>query len=286
MRPVVVTVGPLAAASANAVSLSQTPIAGTLLLNGTPTSGTNTNAFVGTASITGNVMTVTATSTGAMSAFQKLRGQGVLANTNVIGPGLVANTWTVYPPQTVSSTTIYGNALVTLDCPRQVLFTFSGNETGHNFVISGTDGSGDLASETIVGTTAGTVASVLSYATVNQIVISANATAALTVGTNTVADSGWVRLDEWANPSISLACVVSGTVNYTVQQSLDDPNSPTNPVTAAAMTWQNFPDLVVVAATATAQSTYTLLPVWMRVLLNSGSGTVTTTVTQTGVVPY
>lgn len=215
MRPIVFTVGPLAAASANNIALSQTPTAGALTLNG--------------------------------------------------------------------STVVNGVAV--LDNPRQVLFTFAANETGHNFVVSGTNGYGDLVSETVAGTTAGTVATVLSYKTVTSITISANATGALTVGTNGVADSAWIRLDDWALPSTQVQCTVTGTVNYTIQQSQDDPNSPTNPVTPANMTWLNCTDLNLVANTITAQSAYFYTPLFVRLLLNSGSGSVVTTVSQSGVNP-
>ena len=49
--------------------------------------------------------------------------------------------------------------------------------------------------------------------------------------------SGLVRFDDWAPGTVSLQVKVTGTVNYTVQTSMDDPNSPTNPVELASMTW-------------------------------------------------
>ena len=211
MRPITVTVGPLAAASANNISLSQTPAgAGALLLNGS------------TAGV--------------------------------------------------------------LDTQRQVLFTFAANETGHNFVVTGTNNNGDTQSETVAGTTAGTKATILSYKTVTSITISAAATGALTVGTNGVADSPWVRLDPWANSYISIQCTASGTVNYTLQQTLDDPNSPTDPVLPSAVTWVNSNDSAAVAATGTIQTNYGFTPIFAKVVLNSGSGSVKTTFVQTGVV--
>lgn len=210
MRPIRVSVGPLTAASANNISLSQTPSAGALLLNGS------------TAGV--------------------------------------------------------------LDHARQVLFTFAADESGHNFVITGTDINGSVISETVAGTTAGTVATVLSYLTVTRITISADATGALTVGTNGVSSSMWVRFDDWAPSEIAIQCTVSGTVNYTVQQTLDDPNSPNYTLLPAAMTWVNHPDTNLVAATATAQGNYAYMPVFARVVLNSGSGTVTATFLQSAAV--
>lgn len=215
MRPITVTVGPLVAASANNIALSQTPLtAGALTLNGSTATG----------------------------------------------------------------------GVATLDVPRQVLFTFAANETGHNFIVTGTSGTNDVISETVAGTTAGTKATVLSYKTVTSITISAAATGALTVGTNGVADSPWVRLDPWSNSYVSIQCTASGTVNYTVQQTLDDPNSPTNPVLPSAMTWVNSNDTAAVGATGSIQTNYGFTPTWARVLLNSGTGTVVSTFAQTGVV--
>lgn len=212
MNRIVTTAGPLAAAAANNIALSQTPSAGALTLNGTLVTG----------------------------------------------------------------------GVAVLDNPRRVLFTFAANETGHNFVVTGTNVSGDVISETVAGTTAGTVATVLSYKTVTSITISANATGALTVGTNGVGESAWVRMDMWALPTIGVQCTVSGTVNYTVQQTFDDPNSPVSPVTPASMTWANCPDLALVAVAVTAQSYYSSIPTFIRVVINSGTGTVTMTLGQAG----
>lgn len=210
MRPVTVTVGPLASASANAIATSQTPTAGALTLNG--------------------------------------------------------------------ATVVSGVAV--LDVARRVLITTTGNETGKTFVITGTNASGNAISESVAGVNNSTVASVLDYKTVTSITISSNAANALTVGTNTVAGSPWVRFDDWAPSPISIQCNVSGTVNYTVQQTLDDPNSPTNPVAAASMTWLPYPDSSLAAATATAQGNYGYMPVFARIVLNSGSGSVTGTFIQ------
>lgn len=217
MQPIVVSVGPLASASANNIAHTQTPLAaGALTLNG--------------ALVTGGV--------------------------------------------------------AILDTPRQVLITPAGNETGHNFTITGTDWAGSPISEVLAGTNATAMASVLSYATVTSITISAAATGALTAGTNGVASSPWVRFDGFALPSVAKQCVASGTVNFTVQVSMDDPNSAGSPVNPNAMTWVNDPDTSFVAATATALGNWNFAPIWARVVLNSGTGSVTTTFQQTGSVTY
>jgi len=214
MRPITVTVGPLAAAAANNIALSQTPTAA-LTLNGSL----------------------------------------------VVG------------------------GVAVMDKPRRVLITTTGNESAKTFTIVGTSWSGASISEVMTGPNISTGQSVLDYATVTSITISATAAAALTVGTNGVASSPWVNLDPWALPQVGIQCTASGTVNYTVQISYDDPNSPTNAVTPANMTWLSSLDAAVVGATATQQSNFAYQPLWTRVLLNSGTGSVVATFNQSGVVP-
>lgn len=107
----------------------------------------------------------------------------------------------------------------------------------------------------------------------------------VTVGPNAAGatSSQWVRFDNWAPGStVTIQVDVAGTVNYSVQSTLDDPNSPQSPVALANVTWFDSGDTAVVGATASAQSSFNVLPVFARVLLNSGNGTVKATFLQTG----
>lgn len=92
--------------------------------------------------------------------------------------------------------------------------------------------------------------------------------------------SSLVRFDDFAPSNISIQCTVTGTVNYTVQSSLDDPNDPFNPVAENAMTWVNSSDTGVVGATATKQSNFLFAPKFARIVLSSGSGSVVATFLQ------
>lgn len=213
MKPNRVTVGPLAAASANAICLSQTPSAGALTLNG--------------ASVAGGI--------------------------------------------------------AVLDVARRVLITCAGNESTRTFTLTGISRSGVTQSETIAGPNATTAQSVLDYKSVTSITISGNAAGAITVGTSTVASSGWIKFSAWSDAQVALQCVVSGTVNYTVQQTLDDPDNLADQVPVALMTWFSHPDSNLVAATTSAQSNYGYAPVFVRVVLNSGTGSVALTAVQQGV---
>jgi hypothetical protein len=112
-------------------------------------------------------------------------------------------------------------------------------------------------------------------------------TITVTVGPNAAGgtSSSFIRLDEYAFPQIALQVVVSGSVNYTVQQTLDDPNSPTDPVASGSMTWFDHADSNLVATTTSAQGNYAYPPTFTRVVINSGTGSVTFKVTQAANVP-
>ena len=77
-----------------------------------------------------------------------------------------------------------------------------------------------------------------------------------------------------------IQCDVTGTVNYTVQSTLDDPNDPFNPVTAENVVWVSSSDVAVVGANSTQQSNFLFTPKYAKILINSGSGTVTATFLQ------
>ena len=90
-----------------------------------------------------------------------------------------------------------------------------------------------------------------------------------------------VDFDEYATQGpISVQINVSGTVNYTLQQTLDNATSTGSPYTPATMVWVDSSDTNVVAATATKQSNYAYQPAFARVTLNSGTGTITATFIQ------
>lgn len=183
---------------------------------------------------------------------------------------------------TLNGTTVTGGVAV-LDHPRRVLITTT--DTTHTFTVTGTNASGMPQSESflIVG---GSTYTQLDYLTVTSITISGAATGAVTVGTNGIASTAWVRLDEWAQAQVGIQCDVSGTVNYTIQSTYDDPNSPTNPVVASSVTWINTNDSNGVNATGAIQTNYLFAPTFVRVLLNSGSGSVTMTAVQYNVANY
>lgn len=75
--------------------------------------------------------------------------------------------------------------------------------------------------------------------------------------------------------NIGFAVVVSGTVNYSVQVSYDDPSS-------GFTTW--FDDATVTSKTGNEDGSINFPITGLKVLVNSGTGSVTLSVVQAGIV--
>lgn len=217
--------------------------------------------------------------------------------TLTIGPLALASAANVMTATTVAAgpVTLTGSlvssGVATLDIARRLLFTSSGNDVGLFFTVAGTDGAGNTIGETLSAVSAATYRTVLDYKTVTGVQASGGSSGTVTIGTANsggVASFPWVRMDEWALPQIALQASVSGTVSYTVQSTLDDPNDVANPVAEANVVWVNSSDPNVVNATTTQQSNFAFAPKYVRLLLNSYTGvtaSVRMTVTQSGVTP-
>lgn len=319
MRPITVSVGGLAAANASIISASQSvPGAAAVVIDGTYSSGYSANNIATTTGNGANTTTVTlngSKSSGGIAYLSPAQGVVIVSSGNDSGAtitvtGLAADNLTAQSETITGSnasrtatTKIFGqvNSVVlsagsagTISVgtngtavnlqPRKIALTSSGVDTGVNFTITGTDVNGSVLSEVLAGASAGVATSVLVYKTVSSIKASGATAGTLTVGTSAVSTSPWVRLDEWAFNGIGIQCDASGTVNYTVQSTYDDPNSPTSPVGPSSVDWVSSSDTAAVGATGGIQTSFTYVPTYVRVLLNSGNGTVTTTIVQSGSV--
>lgn len=171
------------------------------------------------------------------------------------------------------------NGVAVLDTARQVLLTFAASEVGHNFTLFGTNASGTPISEVIAGTGIGTVASTLNYKTITRIAISAAATGAITVGTNTVGASDWRNLNLGVSPfNVGLAVVITGTVNFTVNYTYEDPGAPVGTVPVA------FAITALSAKAANTDGGLLNIPVAaVQLVINSGTGTATLIIDQAGI---
>jgi len=175
--------------------------------------------------------------------------------------------------------TLASGGVATLDTPRRILIHSTGNDTSLTWTIVGTNWAGNAISETIAGANNGDAAPVLDYLTVTSITGNKAAAANVYVGTTTIAASPWVRFDEWAMPAAGAQFQVTGTANFTFQASNDDPNSLINSVSPYSMVWDSS---ISPAVGVTANMTITMpsAPLWGRVLLNSGTGSVKGVFTQ------
>lgn len=79
---------------------------------------------------------------------------------------------------------------------------------------------------------------------------------------------------------VSLQVAVTGTVNWTLQQTLDNPYDAS--ITPA---WFDSSDANMVAQTVQRQSNYAFVPAAVRLVVNSGTGTARLTILQPGITP-
>jgi len=331
-RPIVVTVGPLASASATKVSLSQkSAVAGYLVLNGAAGSFAANNVCLSQTPGAADNLTLNgslaATVAGASAAVAYLPAmQRIYITTaadesaktftitglgfSIMGsPYAITETITGAVTSTVSSQKTYAQitsiavsaattgaitvgtyGTATLDVARRVLFTSAGNDSGITLTVIGTNQAGAPTTEVVTGANATTAVTLLDYLTVTSIQTSAAVATTVTVGTNGVAASPWARMDNLGSLApVAIQVDGSGTVNWSIQQTLNDPNvitnqlpTPTYLYAPSAVAWVNHPDsnLVSSAVTTGVQGNYAYKPIFARVLLNSGSGTVTATFAQ------
>jgi hypothetical protein len=338
MRPQTVTVGPLAASSANNISTSQAAAgAGThqITLNGTTSdfvtntvcasqtpAGAGNLTINGTTAINGVAFLGAAKHVTINSAGNDSGVTYTVTGTGIeVGAGVGITSWSQSPvglfagatfglTETITGSnasivstknlffsvtqvsisgaaggavTVGSQSVATLDVARQVGIASAGNDSGITFTLVGTDWAGMTITEVLAGANIGTATSVLSYKTITSIVSSGAVASTLTVGTTGVAYSPWVPFDPFSGMGpTSIQVKGTGTVNWTAQQSLDDPNSVTTQVLPQNMVWVNHQDPAMVgsAVIAGVQSNYAFPPMWARVLLNSGTGTVTVTYIQ------
>jgi hypothetical protein len=81
-------------------------------------------------------------------------------------------------------------------------------------------------------------------------------------------------MDDFAPSAISLQTEVNGTATYNIETSLDDPDSPSDPVPVGQMNWFPSSDPNLVDATISQQSNFAFAPCFIRINITAGAGTV------------
>jgi|SRR5262245_5284494 len=120
------------------------------------------------------------------------------------------------------------NGVAVLDTQRRVLITTGGNDSGITYTIFGTNDAGMPISETIPGPNATTGATTLDFKTVTSVTHTGSVAGTVTVGTNGVGSTPWWMTDtDGVIPmNFGIGVTVSGTINYDVEYTYDDPNEP------------------------------------------------------------
>jgi hypothetical protein len=182
---------------------------------------------------------------------------------------------------TTATTLTLESGAASLGSPAQLVLETNANYTSVTFTITGTDASGNTISETLTGPNSTTKNSVLYYASVTSITSSGGVGGGtVQVGVTGDVTSRWVRMDSWANAQAVAQVNTSGTITYSVQTSMDDPNDPFSPTTVAAMTWLDALDANLVAENAAKSGVFNLTPTWVRVKASGGTGTATLKIAQ------
>lgn len=165
-----------------------------------------------------------------------------------------------------------------LDTPRRIIITSAGNDTGITFAIVGTDWSGMPCSETLTGATTGQAAqSAYDYASITSITPSGNTASTIQVGTNNVASSRPIFLDEWAFPQCAVQVELTGALaTASVRQTLDDPNALTNGY--PSVIWANSADASAVGTTTSVMSYFAYAPRMVQLLTTQSSTTSVATI--------
>ena len=282
-------------AAATAVCASQTPAgAGALTINGTMASGgtayfgQNRSVYITSAgNDSGRTFTIVGTYAPpggpVASVYQTATVTG--ANASKVSTNVLFNTVTsvTISGAAAGAVTVGMNGVATLDTARRILWTPAGADSGISATFTGTNYAGQVISETLQGVdNPSTTYTVLDYKTITSISLSGAAASTFTFGTNGIASSPWVKYDPYSGTAqTGIQVNVSGTVNYTLQQTLDDPglitNSgvngipQTNGITPATVTWFNHPTAAVVNATTAQQVNLAYSWTYARVLLNSST---------------
>jgi VCBS repeat-containing protein len=144
----------------------------------------------------------------------------------------------------------------------------AGNDSGRTFTVTGKDVDGKAVSISITGPNATTVKSTTYFSEITGVSVDAATAGAITVGfAGEAASPTFVVNYKMQEFKTSLFCVVSGTINYTVQYTPDDVFD--GSWTAVGGTWFDHDDTDLVGATASKSGNYAYPPVATRVKVNS-----------------
>lgn len=146
-----------------------------------------------------------------------------------------------------------------------------------SFVVTGTKPGGVTEqTDTISFTASGTVTGSIAFATVTSVRASAATSATISVGNATIGYTDWIPLDIYTpNQVTNISAKASGTVNYSVEYTNEDPFD--RSITQLAVP---HPNASLTAATGSETQFTTTLMRAVRLKVNSGSGSIRFTIVQ------
>jgi hypothetical protein len=162
-----------------------------------------------------------------------------------------------------------------LDPPRHV-----------TIIVYGTTYGGVAISESLAGTNAGTATTTLDFATVTRISVNGATAANVEAGYAQSGGSRWVRMDSWAAAQTVAQVSVSGTVTYSVQTTMNDPNDASDPIAIENVVWLDALDPNLVSESTAKSGFFAYTPSFVRIVASGGDGYATLTLAQFSNAPY
>lgn len=206
---------------------------------------------------------------------------------------LTLNGSLVVPGPTLFQGVTYTN-YAAMDVARRISIASAGADSAVIFTVRGFNRDLQPLTETVTGVATPTaVQTANDFLIVTSVGVSGATAGAITVGTNSVASSAWVLTNIYVSSwALSVAVLVAGTVNYSIEQTYDDLNAAISTPLEGFVVEHNSavpPVPWSIAATANLTSSieaqYPDKPVMaVRVTLNSGTGSVAFWVMQSGII--
>lgn len=152
---------------------------------------------------------------------------------------------------------------------RPISLTSTGNISGVNFTITGTNIRGAVLTETIAGPNNNTVSTTANFYSVNSVTTSGTVSTNTSLGIFSTGVSQWFCTDYLVSPMLMGlgVTVVSGTINWTLQQTTYNPQT-AEPIAASILP---YPDATLVSQTVTRQGNYDSPFGGCQVVVNSSS---------------
>lgn len=177
--------------------------------------------------------------------------------------------------------------VATMDVARRVLVSSTGNDSGITFTVAGGDRYGQPISEVVSGTNAASAYTRQDFLTVTSVRTSGATASSVTVGTNSIGSTQWFAPSREISPvNIGIGVWVSGTVNYSVEHTYDDPNAGDGTFSVEPTSSQPpvvWPDAILASKTAQAEGGFTMPIFAYRLTVNSGTGAATMQAIQAGI---